>query len=404
MESLVTSDQVSDFCAAALQGGVLALDMEFERERTYRPVLQLIQAATEDRLALIDPLAESDLGPLWALIADPSVEIVVHAGSQDMEIFFDRAGIPPTTVFDTQIAAALLGMGEQPGYADLVRRVLDVRLKKGERTTRWGQRPLTPAQIEYALDDVRYLLPLRDRLHADLERRKRLSWLAEELAFYTLERTYVQDERLLWLRVSRHRSLSPRRLAVLRELAIWREHTAATRNIPRNRVVPDDVLLDIARRLPRQPGDLGALRRLHPREVHRSGTAIVEAVERGLAVPESDHPHLTVLRDEDRDLDLTVDLLSLFVRHRARSAAIAASYLGTKKDVFQLVAAHRADRTDSDDARLLHGWRRELVGEDLLRILRGEMTLAVEPASGYLGTLREGQGLPVSGVPDPGER
>jgi ribonuclease D len=398
MDPLVTSEQIRTFCAQARDARVLALDMEFERERSYRAILQLIQVATPDTLALIDPLSDADLGPLWEIIADPTIEIVVHAGSQDMEIFHDHAGEVPRGVFDTQVAAALLGMGEQPGYADLVRRVLDVRLKKGERTTRWGQRPLTAAQTEYALDDVRHLLPLRQELHERLERAARLAWLEEELVFYSEEGTYVHDPQFLWMRVSRHRSLSPRRLAVLRELAIWRENEAANRNTPRNRVAPDDVLVDIARRLPREPRDLDALRRLHPREARRSGAALVEAVLRGLEVPEAEQPRLPPLRDEDKDLELTVDLVSLYVRHRARDAQIASSYLGTKKDVSQLVYAVRAGRWEKTDLKLLSGWRRDLVGDDLLRILRGELTLAVETGSGYLRPLRKGETLPVSGA------
>jgi ribonuclease D len=391
---LDTSASIAAFCATARPKGRVGLDMEFERERSYRAALQLIQLSTVDQAVVVDPLADADLGPVWDLVADDDVELIVHAGMQDMEIFHDHTGQAPRNVFDTQIAAALLGMGEQPGYADLVRRVLDVRVKKGERTTRWGRRPLSAAQLQYALDDVRYLHPLYASLRERLQKLGRLEWVAQELAFYADERTYTLDEDRLWMRVSRHRTLSPRRLAVLRELALWRERTAQHRNIPRARVVPDDVLVDIARRLPEKPGDLEPLRRMPAHEISRSGRDIVAAVARGLAVPEEDQPRLPQIPREDRDLDVTVDLLALVVRHRAREAHIATSYLASKRDINRLVEAHRSGHIEDSTARLLHGWRRELAGRDCLKVLEGRLTLAVDPRTGYLVSLEEGQTLP----------
>lgn len=378
MEVLTRPEQLREFATAARGADPVALDMEFERERTFRPILQLVQVATRDRAVLVDPLAIEDLGPLWDLVADPDVPILFHAGRQDLEIFWhESGGRLPHNLVDTQIAAALLGMGEQIGYADLVRRTLDVNLKKGERTTDWGRRPLSEAQLKYALDDVLYLHRVADILLEELEARGRDQWLREEMAFYGQEGTWERSPEEMWTRISRHRSLSGKNLAVLRELAVWREETAARRNIPRNRVVADDVLVDLARRLPKRVEELGALRRLHPREIERSGDALVAAVQRGLDLPQEEWPRLPKTRQDDADLNLAIDLLTTFVKLRARELEIAASYLGNKKDVTSFAYAHKAGR-DRDRLALGHGWRHELVGRDLERILDGRLHFSVE--------------------------
>jgi ribonuclease D len=381
MEILTRPGDLSSFCRRAVRTGSLALDTEFERERTYKPVLQLVQAATREEAVIIDPLALPDLGALWDLVADPSMETILHAAGQDMEIFYEKTRTVPRNLFDTQVAGALLGMGEQPGYADLLRRVLDVRLKKHERITDWGRRPLSDAQLAYALDDVVHLHPLRDVLASRLEERGRRGWLTEELAHYESVDHYEVDHRRLWLRVSRHRSLDRRGLAVLRELADWRERTAARRDIPRNRVVQDEMLVEIARRQPERPEDLKALRRLHPKEIARSGEEIVEAVARGQAVPKNELPVLPRIPEEDPELNVTADLLAVLLRHLARGASIATSYLATKKDLVRLIQ-HLRNGADDDPPRILAGWRHELAGRTLVRLLEGELCLRVDAATG----------------------
>src|SRR5262245_32928999 len=266
--------------------GTFGLDMEFQRERTYRPRLQLVQVSLPETPLLIDPLALPALDPLWDLVADASVEKIVHAGAQDMEIVFARSGLLPRNVFDTQVAAALLGMGDQIGYANLIGRVLGKRVKKGETITDWSIRPLSKAQVDYALDDVRYLHELRARLWERLAERGRESWLREEVEHYEVRDTYERDPQTLWMRISRMRSLDRRGLAVLRELAIWREEEAQRRDEPRGRIVADETLVEIARRAPKKPEDLKPLRTLHPRELARSGGGLVAAVRKGLDVPD----------------------------------------------------------------------------------------------------------------------
>ena len=246
--------------------GSFGLDMEFQRERTFRPRLQLVQVSTPDESLLIDPLAFEELDSLWDVVEDPSIEKIVHAGSQDMEIVFARSGKLPHNIFDTQIAAALLGLGDQIGYANLISRMLHRRLKKGETVTDWSIRPLSNAQVEYALDDVRYLHEIREKLWAKLASMGRETWLREETEHYEERRTYERDPQTLWARISRMRSLDPKGLSILRELAIWREEEAQRRDEPRGRIVADETLVEIARRGPKKPEDLKPLRTLHPRE------------------------------------------------------------------------------------------------------------------------------------------
>ena len=271
--------------------GAFALDMEFERERSYWPKLQLVQVAVPNLVAAIDPLALEDLSPLYDLIADPAIEKITHAGRQDAEIFFLKTGKAPAGIYDTQIAAALVGLGEQVGYAMLVQRLLGVRVIKHERVTDWGRRPLSEAQLEYALNDVRHLLQIRDALNADLRELGRETWFREETAFYSDPDLYRHDPDRLYMKVSRWRSLDRRGLGVLRELVGWREEDGRRRDLPRQRVVPDDVMIELASRRPKRVSDLSPLRRLHPKEIERGGDAIVAAVGRGLALPEAQLPN-----------------------------------------------------------------------------------------------------------------
>jgi ribonuclease D len=368
--------------------GRFGLDMEFQRERTYRPRLQLVQVSLPGTPLLIDPLALPELGPLWTLVADASVEKIVHAGAQDMEIVFARSGLLPRNVFDTQIAAGLLGMGDQIGYANLIGRVLNKRVKKGETITDWSIRPLSKAQVDYALDDVRYLHDVRDRLWEALTERGREGWLREEVEHYEVRDTYERDPNTLWMRISRMRSLDRRGLAVLRELAIWREEEAQRRDEPRGRVVADETLVEIARRMPKKPEDMKPLRTLHPRELARSGNGLVEAVRKGLAVPDDECPRLEPVRAEDDRFSITVDLLEVVLRARALENEIAPSYLGTRADLAALIDGVRGGR--GGPARrehaplLLAGWRRDLVGDELVAFLEGRATLRIDAATGHV--------------------
>lgn len=354
-----------------------AVDTEFERERTYWPKLQLVQVAAPGLAAVVDPLAVESMDPLFDLIAAPAIQKVTHAGRQDAEIFAMRMGRPPANLYDTQIAAALVGLGGQVGYANLVQRLLHTKLRKTERVTDWGRRPLTPAQLTYAADDVRYLLPIKDHLDRELDTLGRTDWLAEELAFYSDPAFYERDPDTLWMRVSGWRTLEPRGWALLRELARWREDEAMSRDIPRNRVTGDDVLVEIALRDPESVSDLAPLRRLHPRERERSGKAILEAVARGRAVPEKDLPSVPRAKPEDGESSLVADLMGVVMKRRASENRIAPSYLGTQKELSQVVAWLAGSRNGSPPP-LLTGWRKRLVGDELIALFDGRAALHVD--------------------------
>jgi ribonuclease D len=276
-------------------------------------------------------------------------------------------------------------MGEQVGYAALVERILGTRLRKTERITDWGRRPLSGAQVEYALSDVRYLLPIREHLDRELGKLHRRDWLAEELSFYEDPDTWRVDQSRIHTRVSGWRTLNRRNLAVLRELALWREETAARRDVPRNRVAGDDVLIEISLRRPSAADDLRPLRRLHPRELAQSAALILAAVERGMRIPEQDLPVPIRGHREDPEHALLADLMAVLLRKRAREHRIAPSYLGNQKSLLELVGWLSGPREEPSPP-LLSGWRRRLVGDDLVSLFEGKTTLRVDPGTGSVIT------------------
>jgi ribonuclease D len=380
------------FCDRARAEGAFALDLEFQRERTFWAKLCLIQVATRTESRIVDPLSrDADVTPIVELVADPSVETILHSGGQDMEILHRLSRRLPKNVFDTQIAAALLGMGEQIGYAALVERLCGVKLDKLETLTDWSRRPLTQAQVTYALDDVRHLFAVRDALKSELDARGRSSWAVEENAFYEAIDTYESDPREAWMRITRTRGLAGRGLAILREVAAWREETAQEDDEPRGRLATDDILVEIARRTPRSARDLGAIRGLHPNVIGRYGDAIVAAVERGAAVPEREWPAPASGRMDDPHAAVLLDFLEVVLRWRAARAEIAPSYVGSRRDLAELLEFERRAGPSVpvvEPPSLLCGWRRELAGDEILAALRGEAQLFVDPATSRVESRR----------------
>ncbi|MFN8177256.1 MAG: ribonuclease D [bacterium] len=373
------SKALVEFCAQARAEGAFAWDTEFIQDRTYWPRLCLVQVATRETVALVDPLALPDLGPLWDLVADPAVQGVVHAGLQDFQIAFDASDRPPRNIFDTQIAAAFAGHGDSISYAGLLTRELGVRLAKKETMTDWSRRPLTDAQIEYALDDVRHLLPLRDRLSERLQQLGRLEWIAEEHQPLENADAFRRDPRRAWERLSRRRSLDRRALAVLREVAAWREETAASRDVPRNRILGDELLVEVAKRAPKTRDALSAIRSLHERLLAQYGDEIVARVARGLAVPTNERPDSPAQRSEDPARARLVDLMDLLVQVRARETGIGRNVLATRVDLENVAAIHWGESDGGPPPPVLRGWRGEIVGADLRRLLDGEILLGVDP-------------------------
>lgn len=359
------------------------LDTEFISEHTYRPRLCLLQIGVDDDAVAIDPFAVSSLDGILELIVDGSREKVLHAGRQDMMIVYDLTGEMPRNVHDTQVAAALTGHGDSIGHNKLVEAVLGVRLARAESYTDWSRRPLSKAQLEYALDDVRYLLQVRERLGADLRELGRDAWLAEELRMYEDVGTYVRDPQTMFERVKGAGRLSGVELAALKALAAWREEEAGRRDIPRGRVAGDDVLTGLARRRPRSRRGLEEMRGLHARFVQRYGEVVLELLDEVSRSPRESWPRIESGPAKDPTLASHVDLLEVVLKRRATEKRIGPGYLATRSQLHELVnRAQDGSVSDSGELPVLVGWRREAVGEDLLALLRGELALTLDPDQG----------------------
>lgn len=374
------STELAELCDQARDDTVFGLDVEFIREKTYYPQLALIQIAVGEQYVLVDPLESVDLGPLESLMSDPEVTKILHAGSQDLEIFYYRTGHAAKNIFDTQVAAAMLGMGNQISYGALVNRVLGIQLEKGESFTNWLRRPLTPKQETYALDDVVSLLPLYDGLRAELERLGRKGWVAEECSRYEDASYYETDPRQIYRKVKRFGTLDPRGQAVLRELASWREEEARRRDRPRRNIVSDEVLVELARKKTSRVSDLEHLRGLHPREAQRSGHALIEAIQIGVDVPREEWPVMPSRKKLTESEGLLVTFLDAFLKAECQEQEIAAGMVTNAAGIEGVVRAFVEGELDSPEARspVLHGWRRDLIGDRLIAFLEGKITVRVD--------------------------
>jgi ribonuclease D len=387
---------------------VIALDTEFLTEHTYYPRLCLIQIGDGDIAATVDPLACTDLTPLAELLSAPVV-MVLHAGSQDLAILQRHLGVVPEHVFDTQIAAAFVGHGHSISYARLVEACCGVRLKRSRAYTDWARRPLDADQLDYALDDVRYLLSIHEQLSDELQRRSRLEWADSEFRAARSAALREIEPREQWRRLSGRKASKPRELSILRELAAWREEEARRRDKPRQRIVPDRVLLEIGRRAPTRVADLRGLRGFHPREAKRSGDAIIAAVRAGLDVPRDQMPRLSRpsrLRN-DPQVRVAAALAHTYMKTRARALDLASQLLANRKDletIVRLMAENGGDpervpvQVDGEDPiRLLEGWRREVAGDDVLRLLAGQIGMRVVVRKGGVDLVVEDQEDPLPG-------
>ncbi|RLK10732.1 ribonuclease D [Ruegeria conchae] len=376
MKTLTTTQELAAFCTAAAQYPYVTVDTEFLRERTYYSKLCLVQLAVpsedEGSAVLVDPLAEDlSLEPLYDLFRNESVVKVFHAARQDLEIFWVDAGVFPTPLFDTQVAAMVCGFGEQVGYETLVRKICREGVDKTSRFTDWSRRPLTDAQKTYALADVTHLRKIYEHLSTELKNSKRDHWVVEELRILTRPETYDIRPEEAWRRV-KTRTNSAKFLAVVKELAQFREAHAQENNVPRSRVFKDDALIEMASTKPKTPSDLGGSRLLL-REARKGAIAdgILAAVKRGVNCPQDQLPKVDNSRDKLKVNPALADLLRVLLKSKTESAGVAAKLIASSADLDQIAAGER-------DVPAMSGWRFEVFGEDALKLCEGKIALAAK--------------------------
>ncbi len=373
-----TTEKLGVLCAGLQGAPWLSLDTEFLREKTYFPKFCLLQIAAGDVVACIDPLALESLDPLLTFIFDPKIPKVFHSGRQDMEIFYHLCGRLPTPVFDTQLAAPLLGMAEQISYAGLVAELLGVHLSKSHSRTDWSRRPLSQEQLRYAADDVIYLDQAYRIMRPRLEQLGRLDWLREDFAELTDPACYENPPESAWQRIGGVYQLKPKQRAIVQALAAWREQTARAQDLPRGWILKDDALFDLARQQPVNAEQLSHVRGIDERMAKRHGATICRLIQEAAARPPQPIDLKGRPARKSAEQEALLDLLMAVVRLRAAQNTLHPNVLATRKDLEQLL--------DGDPgARLLHGWRKAMAGDELAAVLRGELTLKVETGNLAVG-------------------
>jgi ribonuclease D len=372
MNLITDTPDLAAVCARMAQHTFVTVDTEFLRETTYYPLLCVAQMATVDEAVVIDTLSPSlSLAPFYELMADRQVIKVFHAARQDVEIIWHQAKLIPQPIFDTQVAAMVLGYGDSISYDQLVQRITGDMLDKSNRFTDWSQRPLSDAQVRYATSDVTHLRDVYLSLSSELRKRGRDDWVGEEMQILTSPDTYRADPDTAWERL-KTRVRKPKELAVLIEVAAWREREAQSRDVPRGRVLKDDAIGDIATHAPTTPERLASLRSL-PRGFERSkwGQDILDAVARGLARDPAGLPPIERPR-QSQNGNATVELLKVLLRMASERHGVAAKVIATVEDLERIASDDRAD------VPALHGWRREMFGDQAIALKRGKLALAVD--------------------------
>jgi ribonuclease D len=363
-------ESLQQICAALGDSDWIALDTEFLREKTYYPKLCLVQIATPERVVCIDPLAIEDLAPLFELLYNERITKVMHAARQDMEIFYHLRGALPAPVFDTQIAALLLGYPDQIGYGNLVREVLDVSLDKLHTRADWSKRPLSAEQLRYAADDVVYLVQVYQQMVGKLAALGRLEWLAEDFENLTRVELYSNPPAEAWLRVRAANRLKGPALSVLQALASWREQLAQDQDRPRGWLLRDDLLIEIARHLPKSLSGLGKIRGLPERTLQKHGKRLLALVEAAREQAPQPLPKTEFRQRLSPPQEALVDVMMAVVRLSGVENELNPAVLASRKQLEQLA-------TGNNDVEALHGWRRQLVGERLLSLLDGRLSISV---------------------------
>jgi ribonuclease D len=369
---ITTTNELAAACERIAKHPFVTVDTEFLRETTYYPLLCVAQMASPDEAVVVDALAPGiDLKPFFDLMANEQILKVFHAARQDIEICWHRAEQIPHPLFDSQVAAMVLGYGDSISYDQLVQRITGDTLDKSNRFTDWSRRPLAPAQLSYAISDVTHLRDVYLNLVADLGRRGRTDWMDDEMEILTSPDTYRAEPERAWMRL-KTRVRKPKELAVLIEVAAWREREAQTRDVPRSRVLKDETVGDIAVQAPTTAEKLAGLRSL-PKGFERSkwGEGILSAVQRGLARDPKELPRLERHKPAPNG-SATVELLKVLLRMTSESNGVAAKVIATVDDLDRIAG------DDDADVPALKGWRRELFGEKALDLKHGKLSLSVQ--------------------------
>lgn len=372
MQIITSSNDLTSACQRLSTHEFVSVDTEFMREQTFWPQLCLIQIASADEAMIIDPMAKGlDLKPFWSLMANTGVVKVFHAARQDIEIVFAKTGLVPQPVFDTQVAAMVCGFGESISYVNLVKKVTGADLDKSSRFTDWSRRPLSEKQLSYALADVTHLRDVYRHLKTEIDGAQRSQWLNEEMGILTDPKTYKQHPENAWQRL-KLRVKNRRSLAVLMELAAWREQMAQAQDVPRSRVLRDEALYDIANQAPTSTEQMSELRTLSE-GFSRSARAreILEAVKRGLARDPKTLPPIRRPHQLTAEATALMELMRVLLKASAARNRVAPRLIAGSEDLERIAVE------DEPDVPALKGWRRKLFGEDALRLKRGEIALTL---------------------------
>lgn len=367
---LTTSEELIDFCARARASHILAVDTEFLREKTYFPKLCLIQVSTGQEIVVVDPILIDDLTPLKSLFENPNIVKIFHACSQDLEVLLEKMDCECAPVFDTQVAAAFLGLRQQVSYASLVENYTSVKLAKAESLTDWSKRPLDKEQLIYAEDDVRYLPDIYQQMIDQLIKADRLSWVKPEMDAHTNLDQYRRDPYQAYIRLKRSGSLTRRQLAIAQEICAWREETAAKRDVPRKWILSDEIIIELCRRAPTSAERLKKIRGTE--QISPGGIIhLLDAIKRGQKVPADQCPKIEHHSHPSVGSEGVVELMYSLVRIVSEKEGIASPLIANKDDLIDLLL-------NKDGAKLKKGWRYNLVGKQLMGLLDGEVGLTVK--------------------------
>jgi len=364
-----SNEDLQTYCDSIKDSHTLFIDTEFIREKTYAPILCLIQVATEDTLACIDPLTISNLEPFLDLIYNEAVIKVFHAARQDLEIFYNLRQTAPRPLFDTQIAATLLGHADQIGYGNLVDALLKVPLDKKYARTDWTQRPLSSEQLEYAINDVIYLREIYKLITQQLNANNRIEWLQDDFDYLSSDSTFEVFPDKMWRKVKGHNKLGGMQRAILQDLAAWREQKAVSSDKPRKWIISDDILLSLAQHQPDSNTTLSKIRGLPDGVIKKSGAALIDIIKQSKQRPQDSWPVLAKFAKTSVQQDAVVDCMMAIVRLCAAKEKISASMLCSRKDLEQWLLT-------AEPIALLSGWRNKIAGKQVSHFINGEITIS----------------------------